>query len=92
VKAHLLNGVGKVGSGEGKVLERACQTSIRRRVGDRGAVVLGELRLSVNKRGAGLAVRHASPLQNVDGVLTLVQEDTLGPTFGSDAEEVMERP
>jgi hypothetical protein len=44
------------------------------------------------RRGARLAVGHAIPLQNVDGVLTLVQEETLGPTFGSDAEEVVERP
>jgi hypothetical protein len=57
-----------------------------------GVVVLGELRLGVNRRGAGLAVGHANPLQNVDGVLTLVQEETLGPAFGSDAVEVMERP
>jgi hypothetical protein len=57
-----------------------------------GAIVLRELRLGVNRRGVGFAVRHTSPLQNVDGVLTLVQEETLGPTFDSDAEEVMERP
>jgi hypothetical protein len=57
-----------------------------------GAVVFRELRLGVNRRGAGLAVGHASPLQDVEGVLTLMQEETLGPVFGSDAEEVMERP
>jgi hypothetical protein len=35
-------------------------------------VVLRELRLGVDRRGAGLAVGHASPLQDVDGVLALV--------------------
>jgi hypothetical protein len=91
MKAHLLNGVGDVQPGEGEVLECARQAPVRCRVGDRGHVVLRELRLSVDRHGAGLAVGHASPLQNVDGVLTLVQEETLGPAFGSDSEEVVER-
>jgi hypothetical protein len=92
VKAHLLDGVCDVGPGEGEVLERVCQAPVRRCVGDRGPVVLRELRLGVNRRGAELAVGHASSLQNVGGILTMVQEETLGPAFGSDAEEVMERP
>jgi hypothetical protein len=92
MKAHLLDGVGDVGLGEGEVLERTCQAPIQRPVGDQGPVDLRELRLGVNRRGAGLAVGHASPLQNVGGVMTLVQGETLVPRFGSDAEEVMERP
>jgi hypothetical protein len=92
MKAHLLDDIGDVGPGEGEVLECACQAPIRHRVDDRGPVGLRELRLGVNRHGAGLAVGHASSLQNVGGILTLVQEETLGPTFGSDAEEVMERP
>jgi hypothetical protein len=75
--------------GERRLLERACQAPVRCRIGDRGPVVLGELCLSVNRHGTGLAIEHASPLQNVDGVLTMVQEETLGPTFGSEAEEVI---
>jgi hypothetical protein len=67
--AHLLDDVGDVGPGVDEVLERACQAPVRRRFGDRGPVVLRELCLSVDRRGAGLAVEHASPLQNVDGVL-----------------------
>jgi hypothetical protein len=92
MEAHLLDGVGDVRPGEGDVLERAYQAPVRRRVGDRVPVVLRELRLSVDRHGARLAVEHASPLQNVDGVLALVQEETLGPVFSGDAEEVMERP
>jgi hypothetical protein len=90
METHLLNGVGNVRPGEGEVLECACQAPVRRRVGDWGAVVFRELRLGVNRRGAGLAVGHSSPLQDVEDVLTLMQEETLGPAFGSDAEEVME--
>jgi hypothetical protein len=43
----------------------------------------------VDRRGAGLAVRHASPFQDVDSVLALVEEDTLRPALGGDVEEVM---
>jgi hypothetical protein len=43
IKAHLLNGVGDVGPGEGEVLECACQALVRRRVDDRGVIVLREL-------------------------------------------------
>jgi hypothetical protein len=88
MKAHLLNGVGVVGSGESEVLKRAGQAPVRRRVSDRGPIVLRKLRFSIDKRGAGLAVGHASPLQYVDGILALVQEETLGPAFGGNAEEV----
>jgi hypothetical protein len=62
VEGHLLDDVGDVGSGEGEVLKRAGQAPVRRRVGDQGPVVLRELRLSVYRHKAGLAVGHASPL------------------------------
>jgi hypothetical protein len=56
MEAHLLDSVGDVGPGEVEVLQRAGQAPVIRRVGDRGPVVLRELRLSVDMRGAGLAV------------------------------------
>jgi hypothetical protein len=62
MEAHLLDGVGDVGPGEGEVLERAGQAPVRRPIGDRRPVVLRELRLTVDRRGAGLVVGHASPL------------------------------
>jgi hypothetical protein len=62
VQAHLLDGVGEVGPGEGQVLEGTGQALVGRRVGDSGLVVLRELHLSVDRRGAGLAVGHASLL------------------------------
>jgi hypothetical protein len=61
VKAHVLDDVGDVGPGESQVLEGAGEAPLGRCVGDRGSVVLRELRLSVDRRGAGLAVGHASP-------------------------------
>jgi uncharacterized protein YifE (UPF0438 family) len=54
--------VGDVVPREGEVLERAGQAPVGHHVGDRRPVVLKELCLSVDRRGAGLAVRHASPL------------------------------
>jgi hypothetical protein len=66
MQAHLLDDVCDVGPEEGEVLERAGQAPVGRRVGDRRPVVLRELRLSVDRRGAGLAVRHASPLQDIE--------------------------
>jgi hypothetical protein len=62
MQAHLLNDVGDVGPREGQVLEGIDQAPIGRHVDDRGSVILRELRLSVDKRGAGLVVGHNSPL------------------------------
>jgi hypothetical protein len=39
-------------------------------------------------RGAGLVVRHGSPLQDVNDVLALVRK-TLRPALGGDVEEVV---
>jgi hypothetical protein len=68
-----MDDVGDVRPREGEVLERVGQASVRRRVGDRGPVVLRELCLSVDIHGVGLAVGHAAPSRNVDGALALVK-------------------
>jgi hypothetical protein len=39
-----------------------------------------------------LAVGHASPLQDVNGVLALVEEEILRPALAGDAEEVAKKP
>jgi hypothetical protein len=46
----------------------------------------------VDRRGAGLAGGHVSPLLDVDDVLALVKEETLGPALGGYADEVVEGP
>jgi hypothetical protein len=56
VQSHLLDDVGDVGPREGQVLEGAGQAPVGRHVGDRGPVVLRELRLSVDRCGARLAI------------------------------------
>jgi hypothetical protein len=50
VMAHLLDHVGDVDPGEGEVLESLGETSVGRHVVDLGATVVGDLRLSVNRR------------------------------------------
>jgi hypothetical protein len=40
----------------------------------------------------GFAVGHASPLQDVNGVLALVEEETLRSALDGDTEEVVKRP
>jgi hypothetical protein len=92
VRAHLLDGVGNVRPREGKILEHTSEAPVGCRIGDRWSVVLRELRLSVDKRGAGLAVVQASPLQDVESVLALVEEETMRSSLGGDAKEVMKRP
>jgi hypothetical protein len=61
VKAHLLDDVGDVKSGEGKVPESPSKAPVGRHVADQGAAVIRDLRLSVNNRVAGIAVGHVSP-------------------------------
>jgi hypothetical protein len=90
MQAHLLYGVSDVGPEKGQVLEGVGEAPVGGcRVGDREPVIRRELRLSVNRHGARLAVEHASPLQDVDGVLALVEKETLRPVLDGDAEEVV---
>jgi hypothetical protein len=86
MQAHLLDSVGDVGPKEGQVMECTGQALVGRHVGDRGSIILIELCLSVDSRGARLVVGYASPLQDVDGVLVLVEEETLRAALSGDAE------
>lgn len=44
--------------------------------------------MSVDGHGVGLAVEHVSPLQNVEGVLALVEEEAHGTPLHGDPENV----
>jgi hypothetical protein len=61
-----LDNIDDVGPREGHILEGAGQASVGRRVDDWAHVIFRELRLCVDRRGAGLAIGHASSLQDVD--------------------------
>jgi hypothetical protein len=77
VEAHLLDRVGDIRSGEGEVLKSPDQAAVGGRVTDRGAPIGGDLDLSVDQHGAGLAVAHANTLEDIPSVLTLVEEEVI---------------
>jgi hypothetical protein len=77
VEAHLLDRVGNVGPDEGEVLESPSQAAIGSRVADGGPHVGGDLGLSVDRCGVGLAVAHASMLKDVLSILALVEEEVI---------------
>jgi hypothetical protein len=77
VEAHLLDRVGNVRPGEGEVLESPSQAAVGSRVADEGPHVGGDLDLSVDQRGAELAVAHASTLKDILSILALVEEEAV---------------
>ena len=78
METDLLNSVGEVRPGEGEVLQSAGQTPVDSRISHRITQINRQLRLSVDGSGAGLAISHPSPLQDIEGVLSLVKEKTTG--------------
>src|SRR6185437_4082644 len=78
METDLLNSVGEIRPGEGEVLQSAGQTPVGSRIIHRSTQISRQLRLSVDWSGAGLAISHPSPLQNIEGVLPLVKEKTMG--------------
>jgi hypothetical protein len=76
VEAHLLDCVGNVGPGEGEVLESPNQVAVGSQVADGGPHVGGDLGLSVDRRGAGLAVARAGTLEDIPSILALVKRSS----------------
>ena len=89
METDLLNSVGEVRPGEGEVLQSAGQTPVSSRIIHRSTQISRQLRLSVEWSGAGLAISHPSPLQNIESVLPLVKEKTRRARLNSDAQEVV---
>src|SRR6185312_4178782 len=90
METDLLDSVGEVRSGESEVLQSAGQTPVGSRISHRITQISRQLRLSVDRSGAGLAINHPSPLQNIECVLPLVKEKTRRARLNSDAHEVVE--
>jgi hypothetical protein len=61
VKVHLLDDVGNIEPSEGEVLESPNEALVGHHVTDRG-IVVGDLCLGVNWRGAMLVVENTIPL------------------------------
>src|SRR6185437_6481502 len=90
METDLLNSVGEVRPGEGKVLQCTGQTPVGSRISHRSTQISRQLRLSVDRSRAGLAISHPSPLQNIECVLPLVKEKARRTRLNSDAQEVVE--
>jgi hypothetical protein len=74
MKADLLNRIGDVRPGEGKVLKGPGKTPVCSGVRHRGSLNLGRLALSIDWSGAWIAVSHLSPLQDISSILPLVKK------------------
>ena len=90
METDLLNNVGEIRPGEGEVLQGTGQTPIGSRISHMSTQISRQLRLSVDRSGAGLAISHPGPLQDIECVLPLVQEKTRRARLNSDAQEVVE--
>jgi hypothetical protein len=73
VEAHMLDHVQYVSLDEGELLESPDQATIDSQDAARGTHVEGDLDMSVDRRGVGLAVAHVSALKDISNVLVLVQ-------------------
>jgi hypothetical protein len=86
VEAHLSDRIGNVRPGEGEVLESPNQAAVGSRVANGGPHVGGDLGLSVDRCGAGLAVAHANTLKDLLSILALMEEEVVEPLLYCDAE------
>src|SRR6185436_16683477 len=87
---YLLNGIGEIRPGEGQVLQGTGKASVGSRI-SHGITQIGrQLRLSIDRSGAWLAISHPSPLQNVECILPLVKEQARQASLNSNAQEVVE--
>ena len=90
VETDLLNRVGEIWPGEGAVLQSTGQTPVGSRISHRITQISRQLRMSVDRSGAGHAISHPSPLQNVECILPLVKEHARRASLNSNAQEVVE--
>ena len=88
-QAHLLNIICQIRTRQSEVLEGACETPVLGGVSHQGACVGGQLVPCVHGHGNGMAFRHGSLSEKVDGVLTLRQEQPRAIARHEDAEEVV---
>ena len=90
MKTDLLDCRGEVRPGEGEVLQGTSKTPVGSRISYGITQISRQLRLSVDRSGAWLAISHPSPLQNVKCILLLVKEQARRASLNSNAQEVVE--
>lgn len=79
MEAHLLDCVGDVIADEDEVLKSPNETAEIHRVDNWHAVSGRKHGANVNGSGAGLAINHASVVQDVKAALVLTEEKARGP-------------
>jgi hypothetical protein len=89
MEADLLDNVGEIRPGEGEVLLGSSKTPISTRINHRITQSSRQLRLSVNRSGARLAISHPGTLQDIQGILALVKEKTSLTGLNCHAQEVV---
>ena len=89
-EAHLLNCVGDVWSGKGKVLESTGEAAVLRGIGEEVTGSSRRFRAGVDGHGDGLAVEHFGTIKNLEGILLLTEKQTRGIGGDVDAQEVVE--
>jgi len=90
MKTDLLNGICEVRPGESEVLQGSSKTPVVSRISHGITQSSRQLRLSVDRSGAWLAIRHPNPLQNIKCILLLVKENARWARLNSNPQEVME--
>jgi hypothetical protein len=76
MEADLVDNVGEIRTGESEVVQGSSKTPISSRINHRITQSSRQLRLSVNRSGEGLAFSHSGTLQDIQGILALVEEKT----------------
>jgi hypothetical protein len=90
MKSDLLNGICEVRPGENEVLQGTGKIPVGSRISHGITQISRQLRLSVDRSGAWLAISHLSPLQNIKSILPLVKKKARRARLNSDTQEVIE--
>ena len=91
VKVGLLYSVGDVGSSDGEILKPTSDASVFTGITHSSPGRGRQLGLDVDGCSSGLTIRHASPVEEILGVLGLRQKETVRSPANIDAEEEAKR-
>jgi hypothetical protein len=83
VQADLLNCISDIWPGEGEVLKSPSKTAVLAGIRDRGSISR-ELRVSIHRSAARLAVTHTGSLQNLHHILALREKKTVTSVLNTD--------
>jgi hypothetical protein len=91
VQADLLNCIGDIWPGEGEVQKSSSKTAVLAGIRNRGTISR-ELRVSIHRSAARLAVTHTSSLQNLQHILALREKKAVTSALNADTQKMVKRP